>query len=104
MIIRPALLYAAPVWGGMISYASMQKLQTIQNRCLKMALNLPKSTRTIDLHEICKIDLISASVDKIATGFYKNLQIKSLQHLPEIKREQIPYKIKTILPQIKYLH
>ena len=44
MIIRPAILYAAPVWGGIITKKLVKKLQVLQNKCLRTATGLGMRT------------------------------------------------------------
>jgi len=42
--------FAAPVWYPSMSKTSIQKLQQIQNKALRLAMGLPCSTRIDDLH------------------------------------------------------
>ena len=58
MIIRPALLYAAPIWGGIASRSAIKKLQLVQNKCLRMVTGHDIRTKITTLHEETKVKMI----------------------------------------------
>lgn len=73
-IIRPMITYACAVWGNCANI-HMKRIQVIQNRCLKMALNLPMRYPTEDLHRRCKIDKIDEFVSRIRLRFQNRCRI-----------------------------
>lgn len=70
-IIRPILVYGAPVWSN-ISNTNMSKLQTIQNKCIKIIYNTPLLTNLKKLHTQHKIANIKDHCHKLTTKFYTN--------------------------------
>lgn len=103
VVIQPAILYAAPAWGGIISKQQLSRLQKIQNRCLRMALRADRRTPTAVLHERAKVQMVEKSIEDHAKRFYQNLQIENLDELLLINEENTPYKIKHTLPQLKFI-
>lgn len=63
-IIQSVLLAACPVWGN-CALSHVQKLQVIQNKCLKTILNLPRRHETSDLHRLASIPTITEQIFKI---------------------------------------
>ena len=49
MIVRPTMLYASPAW-GMAVKSHISKLQTVQNKYLRMAFDAPWYVRGNQLH------------------------------------------------------
>lgn len=69
-IIRPVITYACPVWCSM-SKTSMLKLQRIQNKCLRLALNKDRYKTIRELHEQSGLETIDQFTKRISTNFYK---------------------------------
>jgi hypothetical protein len=69
--IRPIMTYAVPVFSNCAN-CHMQKLQVLQNKCLRMALNAPYRTRISTLHRKTKIPTIKSFASKLTENFYKN--------------------------------
>lgn len=72
-IIRPSMTYAATVWG----YAAdthMKKLQTIQNKALRMAFDAPWFVRNTNLHADAGVVTIKEFLRNSAVRFYGSLQ------------------------------
>lgn len=67
--IRPIIMYAAPVWGNTCK-SNYKKLQTIQNKCLKMALNVDKRTSTKLIHDTLKVPTIKEYILEHTKKFY----------------------------------
>lgn len=67
-IIQSILLGACPVWGNCAKH-HIQKLQTIQNKCLKIIYNLPPYYNTRDLHKLDSIPTITQQISKINLNF-----------------------------------
>lgn len=72
-IIRPIITYAAPCWLN-IPKTYNQKLQVIQNKSIKMALNLHPRTRTTTLIEKSKIPLLIDYRRQLNTNFQARLE------------------------------
>ncbi|XP_053698771.1 hemicentin-2 [Sabethes cyaneus] len=54
-VVRPMLLYAAPIWRA-CAKTHLLKVHRVQNKFLKMILNLPPSTRTSEVQRLASID------------------------------------------------
>jgi hypothetical protein len=69
--IRPIMTYACPVFAN-CAIGHMQRLQVLQNKCLRMVLNAPFRTRIASLHKRTRIPMINSFVKKLTDNFYKN--------------------------------
>lgn len=67
--IRPIMTYACPVFAN-CAKCHMQRLQVLQNKCLRMVLNAPFRTRISSLHKSTGIPMIKTFVDKLTDNFY----------------------------------
>lgn len=83
MIIRPIITYAAPVWSS-ASSTNIKTLQVIQNKCLRIAGNFPRYTRTSRIHNKFKVPSVYNFIHKLTCNFYikscnnSNILISSL--------------------------
>jgi hypothetical protein len=68
LAIRPIFTYAAPAFKG-IAATHIKKLQVLQNKCLKMILDKPRSESTQLIHEAANIPLVSEYIDKLTKKF-----------------------------------
>lgn len=68
-IIRPALVYGAPVWGN-ISDTQFLKLQRFQNKCLRLITSRSRYTRIDTLHQLTDIPYIKDLVRGLSSDFY----------------------------------
>lgn len=64
-VVLPMLEYASPVWKG-CARTHIKKLQVVQNKFLKMILNLPFRTRTSEVHRLAHLDPIQNRIDNFA--------------------------------------
>lgn len=86
IVIQSILLYACPVWGS-CARTHINKLQLVQNKCLKIILNLPYDHPTTDVHRLSNVPLISQQLQKICNNFKDrlctsdNLLIRQLEML-----------------------
>ena len=62
-IIYPAIEYAVPVWKDCARTHKL-KLQRIQNKILKMILNLPRWARTAEVHERACLDYLDITFQR----------------------------------------
>ena len=69
--IRPIMTYACPVFSNCAA-CHMQRLQILQNKCLRMATNSPFRTRISYLHQKTGIPTIKSFVAKLTEKFYEN--------------------------------
>jgi hypothetical protein len=71
--IRPILTYACPVFDN-AAKTHIKKLQTVQNKCLRMVLNARFRTRITTLHERTNLPMIDKFIGKLSDSFYKNAE------------------------------
>lgn len=69
MILRPILLYAAPVWCS-AAPTNIKILQTYQNKCLRLILNKDRYEKIEKLHEETSISMIQKYINEIGQRFY----------------------------------
>lgn len=62
-VMIPMLLYASTVWST-CAPTHKKKLQTIQNKTLKMILNLPMRTPTQEVHNLANIATIESNIQE----------------------------------------
>jgi hypothetical protein len=72
-IIRPAMCYASPIIST-AAKTNINQLQRIQNKIIKMCLNVPWFTSTNHIHEITKIDKIVDFNNKNYLKFIEKIQ------------------------------
>jgi hypothetical protein len=83
------LKYASPVWGS-ATKTHMKKLQTFQNKVLRIITKLPTVMPIIILHEQTGMPLIRSHIRKLARAVYQksansdNSQIIELGHYDPI--------------------
>jgi hypothetical protein len=80
LYIRPLMTYAIAVWNRVIK-TEMNKLQIIQNKCLRMILDLHphpvthKQIRTNMIHEMAGIETINQFAQRITNNLYQTMNI-----------------------------
>lgn len=79
---RPILTYACPAFSR-CAKKHLKRLQVVQNKCLRMALNAPFRTYISDLHKKAKLPMIEDLLRKLTKSFYDKAE-KSAN--PLIKR------------------
>lgn len=70
--LRPIFSYGCTIFQG-AARSHIKKLQVLQNKALKMCLNLPWHTRTSDVHDHAVIEMVPDYFDRIATKFLLQL-------------------------------
>lgn len=70
MIIRPIMLYAAPIWCS-VAPTTIKSLQIFQNKCLRLALSEDRYARVSSMHDRANIPPIADYVKKLSKKFYK---------------------------------
>lgn len=74
VIIRPILLYAAPIWRT-AAKTNLIPLQRFQNKWLRLILNKDRYTKIIDLHTEANTEYIGDYIKENAQKFY-NTQLR----------------------------
>ena len=67
-IFRPVLSYASPLI-HQIAATNRKSLQIVQNKILKLMLNLPMRTATNEIHELTGIERLDTFMDRLAQRF-----------------------------------
>lgn len=70
VILRPILTYAAPVWSS-ASVTAKRKLQTYQNKMLRLITNSDRYTRIENMHRETHMPYLNDYINNIAQQFYK---------------------------------
>ena len=97
-IVRPIMLYASPIWSNTCN-TNINKLQTIQNRCLRMITKANSKDRNVDIHKKCNIKTIKEYMYNLTSNYFNN-QIPDFEDLYE---DFILYKNKKLIPfPLKY--
>lgn len=101
MIVLPVMLYAIPVWSNTCE-SNINKLQIIQNKCLRMICKAGPRDRNSDLHKKCNVRPIREHICDATRKFYVE-QIENSEVLNDIRNEFIVYKTKDEMPfRLKY--
>lgn len=93
-IIRPTLLYASPVWSS-TSNANYQKMQVIQNKCLRIAGNYPRCTKISQLHNEMNTELIKVIVHRLTETFFSKCDISEnplISAIGQYELQNLPFK------------
>ena len=70
--IRPIITYSCPVFTN-IANVHKAKLQTLQNKILRMIMNVPWFTRTTTIHENVNMETLSEFMIKLKTKFEQKI-------------------------------
>lgn len=71
--IRPIITYGCPIYFGMAE-SHRKRLQTFQNKVLKMILDVPWYTRTSDIHNITNVEPIEDFILKCHSNFQQKME------------------------------
>lgn len=98
-LIRPLIMYSSQVWGATLSKNKLHKIQTIQNKILRMAVNAPWFVRNSQLHRELKIETVETYIKQSTKRF-----LEKLQHVPgavtfQIGQPTVNRRLKPRLPQ-----
>lgn len=97
-IIRPLITYACPVWAA-VSKTKMKKLQTIQNKFLRIALKSPWFMRNTQLHNDTGIPYLDKWIQEQFQKFHQQLKsVEGAVHYEIGRRTKNP-RLKPRLPQ-----
>ena len=99
VIIKPIMLYAAPIWGNTCK-TNINKLQTIQNKVLRMVSGAEWRKTNESIRNSLQITELFPVIKDLTKNFYES-QIKEIQLLERVgiyTKETAPFKIKYKLP------
>lgn len=77
-IIRPILMYAAPVWMN-AAVSHLKHLQIIQNKSIKIIYNLPWRYHTTALHDLSNTPMLRQHIANINTKFINKCSISDYE-------------------------
>lgn len=97
-LLRPLATYACPVWGN-TSKTNFRKLQTFQNKILRIIVNAPWYIRNQQLHEELKIPTVEAHIQALTRNFFKNINKCRSTAVYDIGQKNIHTRLKRKLPQ-----
>ncbi|GFX48493.1 RNA-directed DNA polymerase from mobile element jockey [Trichonephila clavipes] len=72
-VLRPLLTYATPVWGA-AAPTTIKKVQTMQNKILRIMTNAPWYIRNSVLHHDLKIDPIGDYITKRSRNVFRTIE------------------------------
>lgn len=98
-MIKPILLYAAPVWSSTCQ-TNINRIKTIENKTLRMISNAAPRTSNTKLHSQLQIDDIYNDIYKQTKLFYdqRTNHLSLLKNLLYNKVTDVPFTIKHKLP------
>ena len=73
-IIYPVIEYAVPVW-ECCARTHKLKLQRVQNKVLKMVLNVPGWTRSSEVHELAEVKMLDQKIQEKCLKFREKCAI-----------------------------
>lgn len=85
-IIRPSMMYACPAWGH-LSKSQLNRLQIVQNRCLRTAFDSPWYVRNAQLHREAELPTIADLIREINSKAFA----KAKEHPNSLMRDAIDY-------------
>ena len=96
IIIRPALVYACPIW-SMICKSQYNNLQTVQNKFLRLIGNYRRYTLITEMHNKLEIEHISEFIKKLTIDYYNKIEKHPNQLVRKIKYCNKKYKHRRIM-------
>lgn len=99
--IRPILVYACPIFTN-CPKCYFKKLQLLQNKCLRMALDSDWYTRNTSIHEESNMPTIREHVNKLTESFYLrsgNHDNSIIRALGQYNKNNVSFRVKHRLPK-----
>lgn len=97
-LIRPLITYACPVWLN-TSKTNMKKLQALQNKILRIAINAPWYMRNSQIQKELSMEPLETYIRKIATHFFSEIQFCDSAVHYDLGQRNIHTRIQRRLPQ-----
>lgn len=85
-IVRPVMMYASPAWGHAAA-THIRRLQRVQNKFLRIALNAPWFVRNTQLHEEAKMPSLKDFMLATAEKYFQ----RAAQHRNPLVRVAVDY-------------
>jgi endonuclease/exonuclease/phosphatase (EEP) superfamily protein YafD len=104
--VQPILTYASPAWAGIASDTNLYKLQVIQNKYIRTALDLPRHTNMTEAHKNANIKHIGDLILEASSTFFQKCRDNPNPHvaaLGAITPETAHYRIKHKTPNHRLL-
>ena len=76
-LIKPVLLYAASIWSSAAN-THIKKMQTVQNKILRMITKADRYTINQEIRDICKLEDIETCINDITHIFYQEKPILNI--------------------------
>jgi endonuclease/exonuclease/phosphatase family metal-dependent hydrolase len=96
-VIRPIMTYACIIFNN-CAKTHLNKLQVVQNKCLRMILNADFYDRNVDLHDRARIPTIRNFIDKLTKNFYE----RSFHHENDLISNLGKYTIDDVRLRVKH--
>lgn len=90
--LRPTVTYNIQMWGDEISKSTFKKLQTFQNKCLRVALNVRphpvtfRQMRNATIHSISNVPTLQAFCEKLKLNFLLKASIHPNPLISQLSR------------------
>lgn len=97
-LLRSLVTYACPVWST-TSKTNKKKLQTFQNKVLRIAVNAPWFIRNEQIHRELNMLTIEEFISKTTKKYLKNIDRCDSARIHELGRKNIHHRLKRKLPQ-----
>lgn len=83
-VVCPMIDYAQPVWGS-CAKSHRDRLQRIQNKWLKMILNVPFWTRTTEVHQLAGVGTLDARFENQRAKFQRRCAVSDIEVIRNIR-------------------
>ena len=108
MVIKPVMLYAAPIWSN-TTVTNVNKLETIQNKILRLIARVEPNTTNLEIRESLKMNILWEDIHSRTKDCYtiqiQHLEILIVSDVSIYNHENAPlksyinYLIKYLFPQ-----
>lgn len=99
MLIRPIIIYGAPIWGNTCA-SNIRKLETIQSKILRMIAQVEPRTSNKVIRRKLGVSELYPEIKRLTSNFY-NVQLRKVESLASVAtytKETAPFHIKYKLP------
>ena len=91
IFLRSVMSYAAPIWANTCK-TNYNKLQIVQNKCLRIIGKFPRWTRIDHMHTTLNIPSISTHIYKLTLNFFNKCQSSPYEYINALATQTISYK------------
>ena len=93
-IIKSIILYATPIWSSTFK-TNIIKIQTIQNKILRTAIDADHRSTNIEIQAQTQIKDIYEKIYERTEQFCKELKLPIINNIGKINKLNAPFKINT---------